>query len=92
MDFEWMAWTPITAAIFIGIGLLLTGMTIWEILSPTLERRGLLPIPTTRGDRFFIGMLGSAYIVVAWIGLSDMSLWFALLGACVYMGLVMRFG
>ena len=57
---EWMAWTPVTAAFFGGIALLLVGMTVWEIRSPCIERRGFLPIATTRGDRLFIGLLGSA--------------------------------
>ena len=53
---EWMAWTPVTAAFFGGIALLLVGMTVWEIRSPCAERRGFLPIATTRGDRLFIGL------------------------------------
>ena len=42
----------------------------WEIRSPTVERKGFLPIATTRGDRLFIGLLTAAYINLAWIGVS----------------------
>ena len=28
--------------------------------------------------RFFIGLLGSAYISIPWVGLTDWGLWFAL--------------
>ena len=72
---EWMAWTPVTVAFFGGIALLLVGMTVWEIRSPCVERRGFLPIVTTRGDRLFIGLLGSAYIFLAWLGLIGAPLW-----------------
>ena len=44
---EWMSWTTPTAAFFIGIGLILVGMTTWELRSPSILRRGFLPIATT---------------------------------------------
>jgi len=89
---DWMAWTLPTAVFFIVIALLLVGMTIWQVASPTVARRGLLPIVTTRGDRFFIGLLGSAYIQLLWLGLTDLSLWISLVIALIYMAVVMRFG
>lgn len=92
MDFEWMAWTLPTALFFITIALILTGMTIWEIVSPTVERRGLLPIATTRGDRLFIGLLGSGYIHLAWLGLTDISLYVATAISVVWMVALMRWG
>ncbi len=92
MDLEWMAWTPVTAGFFITIFLMLVGMTIWEVASPTVVRRGWLPIKTTRGDRLFIGLLTNAYITIGWIGLTDLSLFWALpLYFCVIV-LVLRFG
>jgi len=92
MNLEWMAWTTPTAAFFITIVLILTAMTIWQVLSPTVERRGFLPIATTRGDRLFIGLLGSAYIHLAWIGLTDYSIWIAFGIALVWMAVMMRWG
>ena len=53
MNLEWMAWTPITAGFFITIFIMLVGMGIWQVISPTVARRGLIPLVTTRGDRFF---------------------------------------
>lgn len=92
MTLEWMAWTVPTAVFFIVIGLLLTAMGIWQVLSPSVERRGFLPISTTRGDRLFIGILGSMFIALAWVGLTDLTPWFAL-GICViWMIIVMRWG
>jgi predicted small integral membrane protein len=89
---DWMAWTLPTAVFFIVIALMLVGMTVWQVLSPTVGRRGFLPIDTTRGDRLFIGLLGSAYIQLLWLGFTDLSLWISLVIALVYMAVVMRFG
>jgi predicted small integral membrane protein len=66
----WMYWTPEVAVFFGCVVLMLAGMTVWEIRSPTVERKGFLPIGTTRGDRLFIGLLIAAYINLAWIGIS----------------------
>ncbi|MGA9534599.1 MAG: DUF2160 domain-containing protein [Desulfobacterales bacterium] len=92
MTLEWMAWTLPTAIFFIAIAVILTAMGIWQVISPSIERRGFLPIATTRGDRLFIGLLGSAYIQLAWLGLTDLSLYFSLAIAVVWMILVMRWG
>lgn len=75
-SFGWMAWTMPTAIFFTCIILMLVGMTIWEIRSPTIERKGFLPLRTTRGDRLFIGLLTAAYINLAWVGLTDINQWF----------------
>jgi predicted small integral membrane protein len=66
----WMYWTPEVAIFFGCVAVMLAGMTVWEIRSPTVERKGFLPIGTTRGDRLFIGLLIAAYINLAWIGIS----------------------
>ena len=92
MNLEWMAWTVPTALFFITISLMLVGMTIWQIISPTIERRGILPIKTTRGDRLFIGLLGSAYIHLAWLGLTDFTIWIAFGISVVWMVVIMRWG
>jgi predicted small integral membrane protein len=70
--FAWMAWTAPVAIFSAGLGLLLVAMTVWEILSPTRPRRGLLPIVTTRGDRLFIGLLAAAHVNLGWIGATDL--------------------
>ena len=92
MNLEWMAWTIPTATFFITIAIILISMTVWEVISPTVERRGFLPLSTTRGDRLFIGLLGSAYIHLAWLGLSDLTIWFGFAIALVWMVVVMRWG
>jgi len=92
MTLEWMAWTPVTAGFFITIALILIGMTIWQVVSPCILRKGFLPIATTRGDRLFIGLLGSAYVHLAWMGLTDLNLWFATAISVCALCFVMRWG
>ena len=65
--FEWMAWTTPVAVFFSCIVLMLAGMTVWEMKSPTAMRKGFLPIETTRGDRLFIGLLSAAYVNLIFI-------------------------
>lgn len=68
--FAWMVWTTPVAVFFCCIVLMLVGMTVWEIKSPTVLRKGFLPIATTRGDRLFIGLLTAAYLNLGFIGLA----------------------
>jgi predicted small integral membrane protein len=77
--FEWMAWTLPVAVFFCSIVLMLIVMTVWELKSPTVERKGFLPIVTTRGDRLFIGLLSAAYVNLAFVAVSEkMITWFSL--------------
>lgn len=89
---EWMAWTLPTALFFIAVGLLLLGMTVLELRRPCIERRGFLPIVTTRGDRLFIGLLASAYLHLLLVGVSDWPLWVASLLSLAWLVLVLRWG
>ncbi|HFD15069.1 MAG TPA: hypothetical protein ENJ38_02050 [Rhodospirillales bacterium] len=88
--FAWMAWTWPTAVFFASIALLLVFMTVLELVWPSVERRGFLPIETSRGDRLFISLLSAAYIHLAWLGLSDLPLWYASGLALLWAGIVMR--
>ncbi len=101
--FDWMAWTLPVAVFFTCIVLMLVGMTVWEVKSPTTERRGFLPIATTRGDRLFIGLLSAAYLnlafvalsgrMVEWFGLEqEPSIWFSFVASMALLGWIMRKG
>lgn len=75
---QWMAWTQPTALFFAAIGVMLAAMCVLQIVYPTVERKGFLPIVTTRGDRLFIGLVSAAFVHLAWLGLTDgLSLWWA---------------
>jgi len=101
--FDWMVWTLPVAVFFSVIALMLVGMTLWEIKSPTVMRKGFLPIATTRGDRLFIGLLGAAYLNLAFIGLAgrfaewfglaaEPSIWISFVASIGLLGWVMRRG
>lgn len=101
--FAWMVWTTPVAVFFICIVLMLAGMTVWEIKSPTTMRKGWLPMATTRGDRLFIGLLSAAYVNLAFVGLSghfkewlsldkDPSVWISFVLSMALLALVMRKG
>ncbi|MCY1125867.1 DUF2160 domain-containing protein [Frigidibacter sp. RF13] len=75
----WMAWTPATLAVFIGIFSAMALLTVLEIRRPGGdERTGILGLTTTRGDRLFISLLGTSYIFMAWLWLMGMPLWWPL--------------
>ena len=84
MDFlGWMAWTWQTAAFFGFILCCLITMTIWEWRRPGGDpRRGILALDTTRGDRLFISLLGSAFILLGWLAFFGTPLWGGM-GICV---------
>lgn len=89
-NLAWMAWTWQTGLFFAGIAALLVLMTLWQRVSPSIERVGVLRIATTRGDRLFISLLGAAYIHLAWLGLVGPQLWWASLISLVYAAAVFR--
>ncbi len=105
MDIAWMAWTWQTALFFVVIAAILTVMTVLAIRYPEADYHGVLGIPTTRGDRLFLSLLGSAFIHLAGIaltgaatlftlpmfgGLEISSLWLATLFSLAYATAVFR--
>jgi len=92
MNLSWMAWTLPTALFFGVIFCMLLGMAFWEYKSPGGNPRvGILRFETTRGDRLFISLLGSAYIHIAWLGLTSLNLWWALVLSLIYAVGVFRY-
>ena len=63
MELAWMAWTWQTGLFFAGIASLLLILTLLAVFRPETERVGVLGIATTRGDRLFISLLGSAWLM-----------------------------
>ena len=89
MTLAWMAWTTPTAIFFAVIFLLLVLMCVWEYFSPGGGPRvGILRFETTRGDRLFLSLLGSAFIHLGWLLFVGPDLWKALGVAVIYALLV----
>ena len=97
LDFAWMAWTWQVAVFFALIAATLVVMTLLAVRYPETERVGVLRIPTTRGDRLFISLLGSAFICLFWlaiaqaIGGKEVNLWWAVGFCLIYATAVFRF-
>jgi predicted small integral membrane protein len=89
---DWMNWTPTVVIFFAVIASILAFMTVYEIVSPCRERKGFLPIETTRGDRLFIGLLSAAYIHLTFLAVSDVTLWVALAVSVAWLGVLLRWG
>ena len=86
-----MAWTWPTAAFFLFILACLLTMGVWEHFVPGGgPRRGILGLQTTRGDRLFISLLGSAFIFLAWLAFYGTPLWGALIISMAYGFVVFR--
>jgi predicted small integral membrane protein len=86
----WMAWTWPTAIFFVVIAAILITFTVLAIKFPETPRKGVLRIETTRGDRLFITLLGSAFLNLAWLGVIGANQPFALLVCLAYAAVVFR--
>jgi len=86
----WMAWTLPVALFFWVIASLLVLFTILAIRFPETPRIGILRIETTRGDRLFISLLGSAFLNLGWLFFFGAPLWGALILCLVYAAAVFR--
>lgn len=84
----WMAWTPVTFALFCGIFGAIALIALLEVTKyrDGIERRGVFGLTTTLGDRLFITLLGTSYIFLAWLGIMGQPLW-APLGISILWGI-----
>ena len=86
----WMAWTFPVALFFFLIASLLIIFTLLAIRFPETPRRGVLRIETTRGDRLFITLLGSAFINLVWLFFFGAPLTWPLILSLIYATAVFR--
>lgn len=80
---EWMAWTWPTLIFDIIILTLIGAFAVAAVVKPSTPRKGFLPVPTARGDRFYISVIGTALFMILYIALTDMSLAIGLVAALV---------
>ncbi|PCI06077.1 MAG: hypothetical protein COB78_01670 [Hyphomicrobiales bacterium] len=87
-----MAWTRITIAFFMFLAFAISCMAMWERAVPGgAPRHGVFAINTTRGDRLFISLLGSAFICIGWLFFFGAPLWGALLIIVAWTVFVFRY-
>jgi len=88
----WMAWTWPTGAVIALIIAAIAFLTVMDVRRPPVSRKGFLPIPTDRGDRFYIAMLGLLAINLTWWGVTDVSPLIGLGLSLLWLGVTMRWG
>ena len=88
----WMSWTWPTAVFIILIFAAIAVLTIMDLRSAPVMRKGFLPIPTDRGDRFYIAMLGLLVINLTWWGVTDANPLMGLTLSLIWLGVTMRWG
>ncbi|MFK7600908.1 DUF2160 domain-containing protein [Deinococcus sp. SM5_A1] len=88
----WMSWTWPTAVFIILIFAAIAVLTIMDLRSAPVTRKGFLPIPTDRGDRFYIAMLGLLVINLTWWGVTDATPLIGLTLSLIWLGVTMRWG
>lgn len=93
MNLDWMEWTAPTFALFVALMLSLAFLTVWDIRSPSVARKGFFPIALTRGDRFFLSIMTLIGTVILWIAFLPGLEWFySLFVAAVLIVILVRWG
>jgi predicted small integral membrane protein len=93
MDLTWMQWTPLTLGLLIALFAALTVLTVWDIRSPSIRRKGFLPVGFTRGERFFLSVVIFLATMIFWLAfLPNANLLYALPVAGILIVLVVRWG
>ena len=87
----WMAWTWPTVLFFAAIALCLVGLTALAVYRPETPHVGVLGFATTRGDRFFVSLLLSAFIFVGFIRFGGGDFTWPALAALAATALMFRF-
>lgn len=89
---EWMAWTSATFVFVLVVLGSLVALTVLAVLRPSTERRGFLPMPTARGDRIYVGLLGTGLIFIALLAFTSLPLGVGVALSVVWMVVVVRWG
>ena len=69
--FDWIPWTAPIAFVFIGVAVMITGLTIWGHYSPPVRRKGFLGIVTDRSERVYIAIISFALVMVVSFAIVD---------------------
>jgi predicted small integral membrane protein len=93
MDLDWMQWTPLTVAIFFGVVSVLVFMGVWDVRSPSIRRKGFLPVGFTRGERLFLSVVVFLATCILWLAfLPDTPIEYALPVAAILIVILVRWG
>jgi len=87
-----MAWTPGTAVFVACVVVGLALLAVLAVVRPSTPRQGFLPMPTARGDRIYVSLLGTGFILIVVIATTSLSLTIGLAIAAVWAMVVLRWG
>jgi predicted small integral membrane protein len=87
-----MAWTAGTFVLVVCVFAALIGLAVLAVVRPSTPRKGFLPMPTARGDRIYVGLLGTGLILVLLIALSSAPVVLGLALGAVWMAVVVIWG
>lgn len=75
--FDWIPWTAPIAYVFIGVAVMITGLSIWGHYRPPVRRKGFLGIVTDRSERVYIAIVSFALVMVISFAIvdSDTAIW-----------------
>ena len=89
---EWMAWTAGTFVLVVCVFAALVGLAVLAAVRPSTPRKGFLPMATARGDRIYVGLLGTGLILVLLIAFSSAPVVLGLALGAVWMAVVVIWG
>lgn len=89
---EWMAWTTGTLILVACVFASLVGLAVFAVVRPSTPRKGFLPMATARGDRVYVGLLGTGLILVVLMAASSAPVVLGLALGAVWMAVVLIWG
>ena len=90
--FDWIPWTAPVAYVFIGVAIMITGLTIWGHFRPPVRRKGFLGIVTDRSERVYIAIITFALIMVISFAIVDSNTMVWALGALAVAVVILIWG
>jgi predicted small integral membrane protein len=90
--FDWIPWTAPVAYVFVGVAVMITGLTIWGHFRPPVRRKGFLGIVTDRSERVYIAIITFALIMVISFAIVDSNTMLWALGALVLAVVILIWG
>lgn len=90
--FDWIPWTAPVAYVFIGVAVMITGLTIWGHFRPPVRRKGFLGIVTDRSERVYIAIITFALIMVISFAIVDSNTMLWALGALALSVVILIWG
>ena len=90
--FDWIPWTAPVAYVFIGVAVMITGLTIWGHFRPPVRRKGFLGIVTDRSERVYIAIITFALIMVISFAIVDSNTMVWALGALAVAVVILIWG